>query len=267
MLRRLCFRWADCVFAVSRGLRDYYASELGILENQLGIVPNGVDTERFRYDPDARTQLRQKLTIGLDTMVVGTVARLDPVKDHRTLFRAAELALSRGVPLRLVIVGDGPERATLEHDIQRRPLLCEQTLFAGEARNIARWLNSFDVFALPSLAEGMSNTLLEAMAVGVPPVASRVGGNPEVIEDGRSGLLFEARDAETLAVYLQELALNREWRHSLGTKARQRVQSCFSLQGMLDNYTQLYEGVLRNRRNYPSGIYTKHQRRRTLRAS
>ena len=244
ILRRLCFGWANTVFAVSRELRDYYAKQLGIPAERLRIISNGVDTERFRPDAELRRQLREQLSVDAGTLVVGTVSRLDPVKDHRALFQAAELCLTRGVRLQLVIVGDGPERASLERDVQNRSLLRDRTLFTGETRNVVRWLNGFDVFALPSLTEGMSNTLLEAMAVGVPPVASCVGGNPEVIEEGRSGLLFEAGNTEALAACLKGLAQDPKWRQSLGTNARQRVQSCFSLERMMQNYARLYEGVL-----------------------
>jgi sugar transferase (PEP-CTERM/EpsH1 system associated) len=245
--RRVCFGLADRIFAVSQGLKDYYVRQLGTPARRMQVISNGVDTERFRPLPEARTELRRKLGFTEDPFVVGTVSRLDPVKDHRGLLRAIEAVLSQGYPLQLIIVGDGSERADLERRVQASPLLRDRTLFAGEARNVTEWLNSFDVFVLPSLAEGMSNTLLEAMAAGVAPVASRVGGNPEVIEEGRSGLLFEAGDVNALATYLKGLAEDPKWRHELGTSARQRVQTCFSLKGMLENYTQLYEGVLANK--------------------
>jgi len=126
-----------------------------------------------------------------------------------------------------------------------RKVLRERTVLAGEILDVPRWLNSFDAFALPSLAEGMSNTLLEAMAVGIAPLASRVGGNPEVIEEGRSGLLFEAGDSEALAAHLKTLALDAKWRRQLGENARQRADAGFSLQRMLQNYERMYLGVLR----------------------
>jgi len=263
VFRRFCFGLADRVFAVSQGLRDYYLRQLRIPADQMQVISNGVDTERFRPLPESRTELRQKLGLAEDLFVVGTVGRLDPVKDHRLLLRAAEAALSQGCPVQLIIVGDGPERVNVEGDVQANPLLRDRTLFAGEARNVAQWLNSFDVFVLPSLAEGMSNTLLEAMATGVAPVASRVGGNPEVIEEGRSGLLFEAGGVTALATHLKRLAENPKWRHELGTSARQRVQTCFSLKAMLENYTQLYESVLVNEEFTPpaftAGLAAQHR--------
>jgi sugar transferase (PEP-CTERM/EpsH1 system associated) len=247
VFRRVCFKWADLFLVVSQGLRDHYARQLRIPVDRIQVVANGVDTQRFRPLPECRKDFRRKLGFGENTFVVGTVSRLDPVKNHRGLFRAAERMLSEGCPLQLVIVGDGPERASLENDVRHSPLLRKRMLFVGEASNISEWLNSFDVFVLPSLAEGMSNTLLEAMAAGVAPVASRVGGNPEVIEEGLSGLLFEAADTNELAAYLKGLALDRKWRHDLGARARHRAENCFSLKAMLTNYAQVYDGVLANK--------------------
>jgi sugar transferase (PEP-CTERM/EpsH1 system associated) len=243
-LRRLCFRWADRTFAVSRGLRDHYVTQLGVPANRLGIIPNGVDTGRFRPDPTARADVREYLRADEDTLVVGTVSRLDPVKGHSILLRASELALSRGVRVQVVIIGDGPGRSAVKQQVQSSPLLRDRVVITGEIHDVPRWLNSFDVFALPSLAEGMSNTLLEAMAVGVPPVASSVGGNPEVIEDGRSGLLFETGDSEALVAHFKTLALDARYRRQLGDNARRRVETSFSLQRMLRDYEQLYLGML-----------------------
>ncbi len=248
LLRRFCYTWADRVFAVSDSLRAYYAQQLRIAESQIGVIPNGVDTERFRPQDDMRRAARQKLGVGPDTLVVGAVARLDPIKDHQTLFRAVALLLAQSVPVQLVVVGDGPERNALQAYVQAQKSLSRQTVFTGETRDIVSYMNSFDVFVLPSLAEGMSNALLEAMSIGIASVATRVGGNPEIVEDGSSGLLFEACDAETLAAHLKALGSDPEWRRDLGMNARRRVENCFSLHHMLSNYTRLYEEAAGNRR-------------------
>lgn len=241
--RRFCFRYADRVFAVSQGLRDYFVRQLGLPPQRLPVIANGVDTERYRPVSLVREEMRQKLGLSRDLFTVGTVSRLDPVKDHGTLFRAAEALLGQGCALQVIVVGDGPQRAALERCVGASQLLRNRVLFTGSRSDIAQWLQSFDVFVLPSLAEGMSNTLLEAMASGVAPVASRVGGNPEVIEEGMSGLLFEAGDANALAACLKALALDPQRRHEMGTRARRRVMSRFSLKDMLENYGRLYEGL------------------------
>lgn len=239
-LRRLSYAWADRLFCVSEELKRYYCKELAWKPNDMHVIPNGVDVEHFRPNARTRQQIRARLEAAEGTIVVGTVGRLDPIKDHRTLLRAAEMALARGMDLRLAIVGDGVERARLEQALARTTNLARSTVLVGNSTNVADWLNGFDVFVLPSLAEGMSNTLLEAMAVGVVPIATAVGGNPEVIEEGRSGLLVAPKDAERISRLLLELAGQKEWRNRLRVNARQRVISQFSLERMVERYTELY---------------------------
>jgi sugar transferase (PEP-CTERM/EpsH1 system associated) len=245
LLRRFCFSLADRVFTVSHGLSAYYAKQLRVAEARIGVIPNGVDTERFRFQKQIRNVARQKLGADARTLVVGTVGRLDPIKDHRTLFEAVDLLLTEGIPVRLVIVGDGPERKALEADAQARGLLFQRTTFVGEISEVVSELNGFDVFVLSSLAEGMPNALLEAMSVGLACVATRAGGNPELIQDESSGLLFEASDAKALAAHLRALAMNPQRRQDLGDNARKRVENNFSLHRMLSNYTHLYAETLK----------------------
>ncbi len=107
IIRRFSFHWADKVFAVSRSLRDYYAQQLRIDEQRIDVIPNGVDTDRFRSSNDIRLAMRQHLAVRPNTVLIGTVGRLDPVKDHRTLFRAVDSISLLGLPIQLVIVGDG----------------------------------------------------------------------------------------------------------------------------------------------------------------
>lgn len=241
VLRRLSYAWADRVFCVSQELKNYYCRELGVAANELEVIPNGVDVERFSPNRQAREDIREKLGAKPSTLVVGMVSRLDPVKDHLTLLRAVEIALGKVPDLRLVIVGEGPQRGMIENELLRKPDLSQRTLLAGDVRNVADWLNGFDVFVLPSLSEGMSNTLLEAMAVGVVPVATTVGGNPEVVEDGHSGLLVQPKDAEQISDYLIQLATAETWRLGLGRNARERVVTRFSVERMLRRYEEMYE--------------------------
>lgn len=248
VIRRLCFTWSHRVFTVSRALRSYFAQQLWIGENRMDVIPNGVDTERFRPCADVRLAARRKLGVDPQTVVIGTVGRLDPIKDHGTLFLAVESLLAQGIATQLVIVGDGSQRQALETHVRSICSLNSQVVFIGNTSDIVSQLNSFDIFVLPSLAEGMSNALLEAMAVGLPCVATRVGGNQELVDDGSSGLLFRAGDAAALALHLRDLALDRVRRRYFGDKARRRVEELFSLHGMLGNYARMYEGVIGGKR-------------------
>jgi len=240
-LRRLCYRWADRVFCVSQELRDYYCRELSLSSAaRMDVIPNGVDTQLFCPKPLARRTIRERIGASSDTLVIGTLSRLDPVKDHSTLIAAAAMACEKGIDLRLVVVGDGVCRPTLEQELARRPALHARSLMAGEVSNVADWLNGLDVFVLPSLSEGMSNTLLEAMAVGAPPIATAVGGNPEVVEHGLCGLLVTPQRPEEICHHLEQLASSPSLRETLGRNARERVCARFSLDRMLKRYEQMY---------------------------
>jgi glycosyltransferase involved in cell wall biosynthesis len=176
------------------------------------------------------------------------VGRLDPVKDHITLLRAADLALKKGVDLKLVLVGEGPQRPALENQLSRTPHLARKTVLTGESKNVSDWLNSFDIFVLPSVSEGMSNTLLEAMAVGVAPIATAVGGNREVVEHERSGLLVAPGGAEKMSDFIVQLAGAPEWLQALGRNARERIETRFSIERMVNRYDEMYSELMNSTR-------------------
>ncbi len=240
VFRRICYSLANEVFAVSRELREHYARQLGLAPARIDVIPNGVDAGRFR--PDASTRRRLRLQIGAadQEIILGTVGRLDPVKDHATLLLAAEQVIAAGAPLRVVIVGDGPGKEQLQATIETSSSLRGRVVLAGESSKPEDWLNSFDVFALPSLSEGMSNTILEAMATELPSVVTSVGANPDLVEESKTGFLIRPRDVRGLADRILQLAGDRELRRKLGQRARQKVESEFSLQRMLENYSRLY---------------------------
>jgi len=244
MLRRISYACADRVFCVSEELREFYCEQLGMKPHFLDVIPNGVDAKQFSPNPAVRSAVRAKLAAGSDTIVVGTVGRLDPIKDHVTLLRAADLALRKGLDLKLVIVGEGPQRATLENELSGAPHLASRTVLTGESKNVADWLNSFDIFILPSLSEGMSNTLLEAMAVGVAPIATAVGGNREVVEHGHSGLLVPPGDAEQISDLIVQLTADAERLKALGRSARERVERQFSIERMVKRYGEMYSELM-----------------------
>jgi glycosyltransferase involved in cell wall biosynthesis len=187
-----------------------------------------------------RNTQRKKLGISGNTVVVGSVGRLDAVKDHATLLRAAEIAVKQGIDLHVVLVGDGPQRLPLEQLLQTMPTLTGRVIFAGRTFEVAQWLRAFDIFALPSVFEGTSNTLLEAMACGLPVVATRVGGNVELVEQNRSGILFEVADFQNLAAHLSRLAASSKLRQDFGAAARKHVEQHFPLERMINNYSDMY---------------------------
>ncbi|HKT52471.1 MAG TPA: glycosyltransferase [Candidatus Angelobacter sp.] len=240
VFRRFAYGLADEVFAVSRELREHYSAQVGSAKSRIGFVPNGVDTERFHADEEARIRMRSQLGISPTAFIAGTVGRLDPVKDHKTLLRAAELLGSSETDSHIVIVGGGPEHEMLRALIVASAALRGRVHLAGESAQPEHWLNAFDVFVLPSLSEGMSNTLLEAMATSLSCVVTNVGANPDLVDDGKSGYLVPVGDAKAIADRIFQLAIDPQLRARMGQRGRLKVTQEFSMARMLENYTRLY---------------------------
>jgi sugar transferase (PEP-CTERM/EpsH1 system associated) len=240
LFRRAAYAMADQVFTNSRNLRDYHARQAWISPEQIRVIHNGVDTGRFEPQPDTRVRMRRELGLSADCFVVGSIGRLVPIKDHCTLLKAAAALAGRGVNVRLLLVGTGPQLGALQREADALAILSGRVSFFGASDRIPELLNALDAFVLPSLGEGMSNTLLEAMACGLPVVATRVGGNPELIEEGSSGWLFSPRDVSGLADMLHRLSCDSALCRQLGANARQRAVNQFSFQQMVSSYRNLY---------------------------
>ncbi len=240
LFRRLAYAMADRIFTVTRELSEYHARQAWIQRDRIDVIYNGVDTQRFSPSPLVRDCMRRELGFPEDCLVVGSVGRMVPIKDYGALLKAAERLVERHVNVRVLLVGKGPELESLERQARESALLQGRASFVGSSDRVPALLNAMDIFALPSLGEGMSNTLLEAMASGLPLVTTRVGGNPEVVEDGRSGWLFTPGDVEGLFDQLGHLAANLETRRALGQAARERALLVFSLDGMIQRYWNLY---------------------------
>ncbi len=240
LFRRAAYSMADAVFAVTRQLRDYHAQQAWVPSDRIRVIYNGVDTQRFRPQPNLRISLRQKFGLPQNRFIVGTVGRIVDIKDHPTLLRAVEIMLRNAIDAHALIVGSGPELERIQQLVKGSSALAGRITFIGSSSEVPELLNAMDAFALTSISEGMSNTLLEAMASGLPVVATSVGGNPEVVVEGSSGWLFQPGDAETLASRLALLASQNNLRLSYGAAARERVVRSFSLERMLDDYSQLY---------------------------
>jgi sugar transferase (PEP-CTERM/EpsH1 system associated) len=210
--------------------------------HRVSQIYNGVDTERFRP-----VQVRGRIDgcpFGHEDFVVGWVGRMDPVKDLPNLVRGFARATRRSASrLRLVLVGDGPVRPAVERLVQEERL-GERVWLAGERADIAEVMRGLDCFVLPSLGEGISNTILEAMATRLPVIATRVGGNAELIESGLTGLLVPPADSDALADALGHYSTDRAVARRHAKAARRLAQSRFSLARMVTDYCSLYETAL-----------------------
>ena len=243
MFRHLVYRWATAVFTVSQELRSYHAAQAWCNPEKIRVLYNGVDGERFQPRPQVGSAIRRHLGIPADGFVVGFVGRMVPLKDTMTLLRAVETLAPSSPQLHVLLVGSGPELARLQAYVLCSPLLNGRVTFPGSSDAVPDLLNAMDVFVLPSLVEGMSNTVLEALATGLPVVATRVGGNPEIVEDSVCGYLFPPGDASQLSARLATLLQNRQLRARFGRAARERAVKHFSLSSMLGRYYDLYVGM------------------------
>jgi sugar transferase (PEP-CTERM/EpsH1 system associated) len=249
-VRRLLSPFIDRMVAVSESLRRWLIDEVGIRADKVALVRNGVDSSRFQ-PPASRDRLRGEQGYGPEEFLVGTVGRLDPIKNQASLLEAVGLLYKHHPRMRLAIVGDGPEREGLERQVHDRGLAGVVRL-VGHSDDIPAWLGRFDLFVLPSLGEGMCNTILEAMAVGLPVVATCVGGNPELVVDGVTGRLVQARDADALAHAIESYAVSDHVRQQHGSAGRDRVLQQFTLQRMLREYVSLYNQELKRRGRKPT---------------
>ncbi len=242
-VRRVAFALADRVITVSTQLRAVHAERTGFPANKITVIHNGVDCARFFPDAQARERVRQELGIPQTTFCIGCVANLLPVKDHMTLLKSLRMLDQQGTDWRVLLIGEGPERPALEAFAHTQAGLEERVSFLGSSSRVPDLLRAMDAFVLPSMAEGICNSLLEAMATGLPVVATAVGGNPEIIIDGKSGLLFRSGDAEWLGRHLAQLQAAPRRRAELGAEAAERVRREFSIDSMVRAYEELYASV------------------------
>ncbi|MCU0962625.1 MAG: glycosyltransferase [Pirellulaceae bacterium] len=233
-VRRALKSWPMEYTCVSRTLEQWLVDAVRV-SRPVTRITNGVDTDLYR--PGSGAAARAELGVDSGAFVVGVIGRLDPIKDHDTLL-AAHRRLRAALPGAVVlVVGDGPERPRL---MASAP---QGVRFLGNRSDIPALLRALDVFVLPSINEGISNTILEAMASGVPVVASRVGGSPELVEDGVTGRLFPVGDIDALTVLLQAYAASPELAARHGTLGRRRAEQDFSIDTMVMAYRRVWDRV------------------------
>jgi glycosyltransferase involved in cell wall biosynthesis len=227
------------VCAVSADLKQHMVAE-GFPARRVQVVYNGIDPAR-RPTAIHRHVARELLGLSPDDFVVGTVGRLDPVKNLRVMLQAHAMVMQQHPEVRAVIVGDGGERAALEAAAAELGIASTVT-FAGYRSDVRAVMPAFDVYLNCSNYEGVSLTILEAMAAGLPVIATPVGGNPEVVVDHETGFLVPGR-ARSIADAIARLAVDPRGRHILGDAGRWRVMRHFSIARMVSEYAALYLGL------------------------
>lgn len=236
LVNRLACRWTQRMVAVSEDAARIARKHDRVPESKLLVVWNGIDLRDYpKRDRQASSAPRPAMH----------VARLnDDIKDQSTLLRAARLVADKRPDFRLDIVGDGPDRGALEA-LSNELKLAAHVRFLGYRLDVNDMLAEGGMFVLSSLTEGLSISLLEAMAAGLPVVATDVGGNPEVVANGVTGLLVPARTPEALAAAMLKLLQDPARAEQMGAAGRRRVEEHFDLQKVARKYEQIYRCLLR----------------------
>ena len=242
LLERWAARVTDRIITLSqRGADEHVAVGVG-RPGMFVTIPSGVDFSAAAEQTIGREEVRRALGIGADDLVVGTLGRLTAIKGQGDLVEAfAGLDRRNGGPW-LLLVGDGEERVALQRRAQELGA-ADRVVFAGWRDDIYNLLRAMDIFALPSWNEGMGKALVEAMYVGIPPVVTAVGGVPEIVDDGETGLLVPARRPDRMREALAELAADPDRRRGMGRAAAERAQA-YSIGRALEMLVDLYSTLV-----------------------
>jgi glycosyltransferase involved in cell wall biosynthesis len=242
-------RLADRVIANSGAVRDWLVG-LGLDENHIDVIPNGIALDG-RPERPRDFPIRRELGIDPNVQVIAVVSRLNPRKGVEYFLEAAAIVAQRFPDVRFLIIGGSyfdpayqPRLEKLSQDLK----LTDRVIFTGERNDISVVLKEIDLAVLPSLSEGLSNALIEAMAAELPVVATNVGGNPEIVQDGKTGFLVPPRDAGALSAAMIRFLESPDMRHRFGEAGYERVATRFSLTSTVQKTEELYTALLERRR-------------------
>jgi glycosyltransferase involved in cell wall biosynthesis len=232
----------DKMICISHGIRDVLLKD-GLDEQRLVTIHSGVDLKRFESEvlPDS---FRQNLGVPSGHTVVGTVAAIAGHKDYPNLLHAAKKVIDAHANVTFCAVGDGPDKDAV-HALARELGIGDRFIFTGFRKDVGLFLKMFDIFVLASYLEGLGTSILDAQALGLPVVACRTGGIPEVVFDGENGILVPPRDSEALAAAISELLGHPEKRTAMGEKALETVKD-FSIEKTVEKNINLYMQLIHN---------------------
>jgi len=247
-VRRLIKPLIQRFIPLSKHLESYLTEKIQVSPEKVTRICNGVDTRVFFPLTENKAPLADcPFSFGQDEVVIGTVGRMHGVKDQLTLVKAFIWICQRNPELKhklkLLIAGDGPLKAQAINLLEENQLT-DYAWLPGERKDVAEIMRRLDIFVLPSVAEGISNTILEAMATGLPVIATNVGGNPELVINGETGSLVAVGDIVSMAEKILAYANSAEKRQQHGQNAHQRVLQEFSLTAMVERYKAVYDSLL-----------------------
>ena len=232
--------FTDSITAISKATKQALVDYEYIPAHKIKVIYNGIVP--VKVNPAQTAELKKKLKISDSTKVVGTIARLDPIKNHVMMFRAFKQVLKVHPETLLILVGDGEERQNLETLVDELKIR-EHVIFTGYISRPQHYLDCMDIFLLSSLSEGTSMTLLEAMSLGKPCVVTDAGGNSEIIDHEVNGIVTENDNANAFAGRINELLGNASKRKFMAKSSFQRYQQCFSVSQMVAKYQEIYQTI------------------------
>ena len=234
----------DVIIAISEGVKNVLI-ESGIDQNLIKVIPSGIDFTPF-HEAEHSDYLRRELNFGADDFLVGIVAHLADHKGHKYLIQAAELLKKESPKIKIIIVGEGPLHMELQKQVEQIHVE-DMVFFLGFREDIPQILCSLDLFVLSSYLEGMGTSILDAMACKLPVVATRVGGIPEVVIDGETGLLVPPKRPPSLAKAILKLYKDKELAEKMGKEGHRIVHDKFSAESMASRIIDLYEQLAKKK--------------------
>ncbi len=244
---RTCYNYAHSIIAVSNAVKQHLVAQR-MPPDRITVIHNGVDLRAFSR-PDGSQGIRRQWNLPEAAPVLVTVGRLAPTKGHADLLHALATLVAdpRWNDLRLLVVGSGALLPQLRQLADRLDL-AERVIFAGFHRDVLPFLQAADIFVLPSVQEGLSLSALEAMALGKPVVACRVGGTPEVVVDGETGILVAPGQPADLARALEHLLSHPDQARAMGAAGQRRVKEAFDLEQMVSRIETIYRKLVAEHR-------------------
>ncbi len=245
IMNRILSKITDKIVAVSEDVKEDIIRYDRIDPSKIEVIPNGIDVERFNPEKNT-TDIRKEFSLEEDDIVIGFIGRIVPAKGLEYLLDALPYLKGEFKSIKLLIVGEGSLVEELKERAKKNNIF-DNILFTGKRRDIPEILASINIFVMPSIAEGLPNALLEAMAMGKPIVTTEVGGIPEIVKNGFNGLLVPPRDTVSLSKAIKELISNDRLAAKLGQAARDLVHDNLSIKAIAQKWQSLYLSILKEK--------------------
>lgn len=244
LMDRFTFPYVDLIISNSFAAKKRLMEREKFPESKIAVIHNGIELPKFREtSQETKQRVRNEFNLSPEELIVGTVARLHPVKGHQYLLEAAKIVLKKFPETKFILVGEGPLGNKLK-SLSKTLGIRQNLIFTGFRKDIPEILSTLDIFVLPSLLEGCPGSIQEAMAMRKPIVATKVGGIPEIVIDKITGFLIKPRDSKDLAETIIKLLKNKKTREEMGKEGKKVIETKFTLEKMVKETEDIYEKLI-----------------------